>query len=89
MRYGLLAAAGRNIARPAAFNRRRGGLCTCRHQEAGMVDRHALGMIGLMLCTATALVMMVGAVVVNDHLTGRLHIDDSSPVTMLAVPPAR
>jgi hypothetical protein len=54
-----------------------------------MVDRYALGMIGLMLCTATALVMMVGAVVVNDHLTGRLHIDYSSPVTVLAVPAAR
>ncbi|MGH6663651.1 MAG: hypothetical protein ACREB2_01945 [Pseudolabrys sp.] len=54
-----------------------------------MADRHALGMIGLMLCTATALVMMVGAVVVGDHLTGRLHIDDGAPVAVMALPSAR
>jgi hypothetical protein len=52
--------------------------------ELAMADRHALGMIGLMLCTATVLVMMAGAVVVGDHLTGRLHIDDEAPVTMVA-----
>ncbi|HZL41212.1 MAG TPA: hypothetical protein VFC45_13155 [Pseudolabrys sp.] len=54
-----------------------------------MADRHALGMIGLMLCTVTVLVMMTGAVVVGDHLSGRLHIDDELPVTMLALPAAR
>jgi hypothetical protein len=54
-----------------------------------MADRHALGMIGLMLCTAMVLVMMAGAVVVGDHLTGRLHIDDESPVTMVALSAAR
>jgi len=52
-----------------------------------MADRNALGMIGLMLCTATVLVMMVGAVVVNDHLTGRLQIDDN--LTVVALPAAR
>ena len=49
-----------------------------------MADRNALGMIGLMLCTATVLVMMVGAVVVNDHLTGRLQIDENLPAATLA-----
>jgi hypothetical protein len=48
-----------------------------------MADKNALGMIGLMLCTTTALVMMIGAVVVNDHLTGRLQIDDNSRVIAL------
>ena len=46
-----------------------------RGWELAMADKSALGIIGLMLCTTTALVMMIGAVVVNDHLTGRLQID--------------
>ena len=41
-----------------------------------MADRSALGMIGLLLIAATALVTTIGTVVVNDHLSGRLHIDD-------------
>jgi hypothetical protein len=45
-------------------------------------------MIGLMLCTATVLVMMAGAVVVGDHLTGRLHIDGELPAATLEAPPA-
>jgi hypothetical protein len=48
-----------------------------------MADRYALGMIGLMLCTATVFIMMVGAVVVNDHLSGRLQLDDNLPVASL------
>jgi hypothetical protein len=48
-----------------------------------MADKSALGLIGLMLCTTTALVMMIGAVVVNDHLTGRLQIDDNLPAITL------
>lgn len=50
-----------------------------------MADKHALGIIGLMLCTATMLVTMAGAVVVGDHLTGRLHIDEM-PATLAALP---
>ena len=42
-----------------------------------MADRNALGKIGLMLGAATMMVMMVGAFVVTDHLTGRLHFDDN------------
>jgi hypothetical protein len=48
-----------------------------------MADKRALGMIGLMLCTVTLLVMSVGAVLVGDHLTGRLQIDDSAPIAMV------
>jgi len=48
-----------------------------------MVDRIALGKIGLMLGVATMMVMMIGAFVVADHLTGRLHIDDGLPVVSL------
>ena len=48
-----------------------------------MADRTALGTIGLMLGAATMLVMMVGAMVVTDHLTGRLQIDDGLRVVSL------
>lgn len=41
-----------------------------------MADRNALGLIGLLFGVATLIVMMTGAVVVGDHLTGRMHIDD-------------
>jgi hypothetical protein len=48
-----------------------------------MADRSGLGIIGLMLGTATFLVMMIGTVVVSDHLTGKLQIDDGmSAVTL-------
>jgi hypothetical protein len=42
-----------------------------------MTDRSGLGIIGLMLGAATLLVML-GSVVVGDHLTGKLHIDDGT-----------
>ena len=48
-----------------------------------MADRSALGRIGLMLGAATMMVMMVGAFVVTDHLTGRLQIDDGLSVVSL------
>jgi hypothetical protein len=44
--------------------------------EPAMADRSALGKIGLLLGAATFFVMMIGTVVVADHLSGRLHIDD-------------
>lgn len=40
-----------------------------------MADRNALEMIGLLFGAATMVVMTIGAVVVADHLTGRLHLD--------------
>ena len=48
-----------------------------------MADRSALGKIGLMLSAATVAVMMVGALVVTDHLTGRLNFDDNLRVVTL------
>jgi hypothetical protein len=41
-------------------------------------------MIGLLLGAATLFVMMAGAFVVGDHLTGRMHIDDG--LTAVALP---
>jgi hypothetical protein len=48
-----------------------------------MADRTALGRIGLMLGAATMMVMMIGTVVVTDHLTGRLQIEDNVQVVSL------
>ena len=41
-----------------------------------MADRNALGMIGLLFGATTLFVMMMGAVVVADHLSGKLHLED-------------
>ena len=41
-----------------------------------MADRNALSKIGLLFLATTLLVMMTGAVVVADHLSGRLTIDE-------------
>ncbi|MBS0249202.1 MAG: hypothetical protein JSR61_21515 [Proteobacteria bacterium] len=43
-----------------------------------MADRNALSKIGLLFMATTLLVMMTGAVVVADHLTGRLILDDQA-----------
>jgi len=51
-----------------------------------MADRSALGRIGLMLGAATMMVMMIGAFVVTDHLTGRLQIEDG--LSAVAMPMA-
>jgi hypothetical protein len=48
-----------------------------------MADRSGLGIIGLMLGAATLLVMLAGSVVVGDHLTGKLHIDDGASAVTL------
>lgn len=42
-----------------------------------MADRSALGMIGLLFGATTLFVMMMGAAVVADHLSGKLHLEDS------------
>lgn len=49
-----------------------------------MVDRTALGMIGLMLGVATIMVAMVGGLVISDHLSGRLQIEDKLNVSALS-----
>jgi hypothetical protein len=43
---------------------------------ATMADKSGLGFIGLMLGTATLLVMVIGAVVVTDYASGARHFDD-------------
>ncbi|WP_168197748.1 hypothetical protein [Pseudolabrys sp. FHR47] len=45
-----------------------------------MADRNALGKIGLMFVAATLFVMMMGAVVVAGHLSGRADFEDGSRV---------
>jgi hypothetical protein len=49
-----------------------------------MADRNALGLIGLMLGAATMFVVSVGAVVVTDHLSGRLTLVDSAQAMQTA-----
>jgi hypothetical protein len=44
-----------------------------------MADIRSLNVIGLLLGAATMMVMMVGAFVVTDHLTGRMHLEDGLP----------
>ena len=41
-----------------------------------MADTRSLSFIGMMLGAATMMVMMVGAFVVTDHVTGRMHFDE-------------
>jgi len=53
-----------------------------------MADRNALGMIGLLFGATTLFVMMMGAVVVADHLSGKLHIEDGSSQLEQAMPAA-
>ena len=49
-----------------------------------MADRSALGMIGLLFGATTLFVMMMGAVVVAGHLSGKSHIEDGVAVTQSA-----
>lgn len=49
-----------------------------------MADTRSLNFIGLMLGAATMMVMMVGAFVVTDHVTGRMHLEEALPI--LAAP---
>ena len=49
-----------------------------------MADRSGLGIIGVMLGTATLLVLLVGSLVVGETLTGRVSIDDGVSATLPA-----
>ena len=49
-----------------------------------MADRNALGAIGLMLGAATMAVMMIGAIVVTNHLSGRVQLDDTVQMVSLS-----
>ncbi|MFN3657461.1 MAG: hypothetical protein ACK4UO_09440 [Pseudolabrys sp.] len=48
-----------------------------------MADKNALGAIGLMLGAATMLVMVIGSVVISDHLNGNLQLDEGVRVVAL------
>lgn len=50
-----------------------------------MADTKSLSYIGMMLGAATMMVMLIGTVVVFDHLTGRLNLDDGLSVITLPV----
>ncbi|HMJ27718.1 MAG TPA: hypothetical protein VK512_03265 [Xanthobacteraceae bacterium] len=50
------------------------------NSATAMADRKSLNVIGLMLGAATMMVMMVGAFVVSDHVSGRLHLESGSGV---------
>lgn len=49
-----------------------------------MADRTALGRIGLILGAATIMVAMVGGLVVSDHLSGRLQLEDKLNVGIVS-----
>jgi translation initiation factor IF-1 len=48
-----------------------------------MADTKSLNTIGLMLGAATMMVMMIGGVVISDHLSGRMQLDDNVHVVGL------
>lgn len=43
-----------------------------------MPDRSSLGRIGFLFGGITAAVVMIAAWIVEDHITGRLHLDDAA-----------
>lgn len=49
-----------------------------------MTDKNGLGLIGLMLGAATMFVISVGAVVVTDHISGRLQLADNAQAVVSA-----
>ncbi len=42
-----------------------------------MPDRSSLGRIGFLFGGITAAVMLIATWIVGDHMTGRLHLDDT------------
>jgi len=48
-----------------------------------MADKNALGAIGLMLCAATVMVMVVGSVVIKGHLDGTAHLEETVQIVAL------
>jgi hypothetical protein len=49
-----------------------------------MADRRSLGMLGFLLGSVTALVMLTAAMVTKKHLDGRLTLDSRMPVIAAA-----
>ena len=50
-----------------------------------MADTKSLSYIGMLLGAAAMMVMLIGTVVVYDHVTGRLNIDDGLSAIALPV----
>ena len=53
-------------------------------QTAPMANRTSLGMIGIMMTGVTAMVILIGIIVVQGHLTGRYVLE--GPVTSTSRP---
>ena len=53
-----------------------------------MADRSTLGLIGYILSAVTAAVMLIGTVVVTDHISGRLSLDGGN-LHAISAPAAR
>jgi hypothetical protein len=51
-----------------------------------MADRKSLGIIGFIFGTVTAGVMMVGVMVVQGHVDGRLELDTARPLVSASLP---
>ena len=51
-----------------------------------MADRKSLGIIGFILGAVTAAVMLVGVVVVQSHIDGRLELDNARPLVSASLP---
>jgi hypothetical protein len=51
-----------------------------------MADRKSLGIIGFVMGSITALVVLVAATVVMSHLNGRLAIDADRPLVSASLP---
>jgi len=51
-----------------------------------MADRKSLGLIGFFLGGVTAIVVLVGATVVQKHIDGRLQLDNPRPVLSASLP---
>jgi hypothetical protein len=51
-----------------------------------MADRKSLGIIGFIFGAVTAAVMMVGVIVVQGHVDGRLELDNARPLVSASLP---
>jgi len=51
-----------------------------------MADRKSLGLIGFILGGVTAAVVLVGVVVVQGHIEGRLDLDNGRPLVSASLP---
>lgn len=55
-----------------------------RFGEGTMADRKSLGILGFMFCGVTAAVMLIAALVVKNHVDGRMTLDGARMPVMAA-----